>query len=224
MPEPPYLGIHSSTAKLKPPTYEFRWLCLLPDLIRYPAENKCQIQLAYNYILHSITCINTVIETIIHTPEWTEEQAMVVNERSGLFISIGVVLNAIMRTFHPDDALLRDQRLLFVGSAVALGERGLRERPLGGHHIAEALLAAWCVADGSSKVSLRKLVEDYRETFSMAKLIHNVAFWPEAPVQLEGIPWITLHKGADCPASKTDGRDKGRAKGGQDLSEYCCIL
>jgi hypothetical protein len=143
------------------------------------------------------------------------------NEIDGICTSSGIALNAFLRAFNPSNTLLSQQKVIFCAEAIALAERAMQERPLCAHHVPEALLAAWCVADSDIKARLRQTLEDYRETFAMAKFIQNIASWPEAPDQIQEIPWFTMYnRGEDY----YKGSERDRPMANKRLTKYCCIL
>lgn len=157
-------------------------------------------------------------------PYWDTRDLSRCNEYYGISTGCGLILNAFLRAFNPSNTLLLGQKITLCAEVIALAERAMQERPLGAHHVPEALLAAWCVADSDIKARLRQLLQDYRDTYAMAKLIHFVASWPEAPIQIREIPWFTLCDGAGEASSKGNDMDTPVAEINERLTEYCCIL
>ena len=213
----------SPASKPSIPPFPLTWYCILPDIIRSPTENIQQIQSIYSSILPLYRQLDLCIAANTKPPYWTIVDTLAVNETQGIYIVFGTILNAFLRAFNPFDTVLFSQKSTFCADAITLGERALQEQPLSAHHVPEALLAAWCVADGDTKARLRQLIEDYRHTFAMARLIQNVASWPEAPAQIREISWFTTYnRGEDSYMGSK--RVRPMVATNQGLTEYCCIL
>ena len=107
---------------------------------------------------------------------------------------------------------LAHEREMFCNDAMMLAEECMAERPLSAHFVAHATFAAWLVTrDSIKKEKLKKLLGDYRGTFSMGHLLQGVAKWPEAPPGLaDKLPWF--------PAPKTTSARHSA------VHEACCIL
>lgn len=209
------------------PTCELGVLAMIPDLIRYPRQNIARIQWAYNYILDRYIQVKVFIAANKDTSCWNTYDGLVCNERHGLFIAIGITLNAFLRAHYPNDMLLVSQQSIFCADAVSLAERAKHERPLAAHHVPHAIVSACCVTkDNILKERLQQLIEDYRDTFSMARFVQNISYWPAAPDALQEIPLFTLcHAKENSGVDSTDGGTNRRAEtteGG--MQEYCCIL
>lgn len=188
--------------------------------MRHPKRNKDQVQSSYDYILDRFLQAKKYIKGMKDDPDWTPRRASMMNEAYGGFVALGCTFNAFVRAFNPSNMLLHEQKRVFCASAIALGKSALQERPLSGHHIPEALFSAWLVADsveGDIKPRLRQLLEDYRETFAMGRVVQHMAQWQEAPAQLREIPWVTIPERRDASRERS-------AQTTEELTEYCCIL
>jgi hypothetical protein len=205
------------------PTCELGVFAMVPDLMRYPRENIARIQWAYGYILDRYVQVKVFIAANKGTARWNNYDGFVCNERQGLFIAIGVTLNAMLRVFYPSDMLLVSQQSIFCADAVDLAERAKRERPFSAHHVPQALVSAWCVTkEGALQERLRQLIDDYRDTFAMAKLTRHISNWPDAPEKLREIPWFTLCYDKQNTDVESTGRESEIPMG--RMQEYCCIL
>ncbi|EFY91587.1 hypothetical protein MAC_02472 [Metarhizium acridum CQMa 102] len=238
MPEQPLRPLLDIQAMSRLPTCELRVFAMLPDLIRHPSENKEQIHWIYSYILDQYLQVKVFISANRETSCWNAYDGIICNERHGLFIAIGITLNALLRAFNPSNILLVSQRSIFCADAIILAERAKQERPLAAHHVPQAIVAAWCVTDDeATKEKLRQLIEDYRSTFAMAKLVQHLSCWPEAPAKLREIPWLTLPQKAGAEAAEavaTEGdaqsvdaavdADDGTEIIDRETHEFCCIL
>ncbi|KHN95182.1 uncharacterized protein MAM_06893 [Metarhizium album ARSEF 1941] len=242
MPEQPLRPLLDIQAMSRLPTCELRVFAMLPELIRHPRENKEQMRWIYSYILDQYLQVKVFISANRETSCWNAYDGIICNERHGLFIAIGITLNALLRAFSPGNILLVSQRSIFCADAVVLAERAKQERPLAAHHVPQAIVAAWCVTDdGATRDRLRQLIEDYRSTFAMAKLVQHLSCWPEAPAKLREIPWLTLpqgrgaHAGAPPPAERDASPVDAAAAAALDADEaaefidretheFCCIL
>lgn len=195
MPEQPLRPLLDIQAMSRLPTCELRVFAMLPNLIRRPKENEEQIQWIYSYILDQYLQVKVFISANRETSCWNAYDGIICNERHGLFIAIGITLNALLRGFNPNNILLVSQRSIFCADAIILAERAKQERPLAAHHVPQAIVAAWCVTeDDATRDKLRLLIEEYRSTFAMAKLVQHMSCWPEAPAKLREIPWFTLRR------------------------------
>ncbi|TWU71954.1 hypothetical protein ED733_000940 [Metarhizium rileyi] len=175
MPEQPLRPLLDIQAMSRLPTCELRVFAMLPNLIRRPKENEEQIQWIYSYILDQYLQVKVFISANRETSCWNAYDGIICNERHGLFIAIGITLNALLRGFNPNNILLVSQRSIFCADAIILAERAKQERPLAAHHVPQAIVAAW-------------------STFAMAKLVQHMSCWPEAPAKLREIPWFTLRR------------------------------
>ncbi|KID96962.1 Zn(2)-C6 fungal-type DNA-binding domain protein, partial [Metarhizium majus ARSEF 297] len=233
MPEQPLRPLLDIQAMSRLPTCELRVFAMLPDLIRHPIENKEQIHWIYSYILDQYLQVKVFISANRETSCWNAYDGIICNERHGLFIAIGITLNALLRAFNPSNILLVSQRSIFCADAIILAERAKQERPLAAHHVPQAIVAAWCVTDDeATKETLRQLIEDYRSTFAMAKLVQHLSCWPEAPAKLREIPWLTLPQKAEAAAAEAAAEadaqsvdtDDGTEIIDRETHEFCCIL
>lgn len=209
------------------PTCELGVLAMIPDLIRCPGENKERIKWTYSYILDQYVQVKVVITATEGTPLWDAYDGVVCNERQGFFISIGITLNAFLRTFYPKDMLLVNQRSIFCADAITLAERAKRERPLSAHHVPQAIVSAWCVTeDKTQKEKLQQLMDDYQATFAMAKLTKHISYWREAPGSLREIPRFTLcyDGNGDTESGSAANAGRGTEIINRGMQEYCCIL
>lgn len=194
---------------------------MLPDLMRNPTDHKKQIQCAYGEILQSFLHVRHH-NSAFAAPSTYERK--VYNEQLGLYMAIGVTLNALLLHFDPGNLDLLREKGWFCAEAISLGERAEEERPLGAHHVPQAIVAAWCVAEEHTKKErLRELIEDYRETYAMAKLVQLVSSWEEAPRKLGEIPWFTICEGL---GSQGGGNltQYGNVVGSEKSDKFCCIL
>ncbi|KID74570.1 uncharacterized protein G6M90_00g111020 [Metarhizium brunneum] len=235
MPEQPLRPLLDIQAMSRLPTCELRVFAMLPDLIRHPSENKEQIHWIYSYILDQYLQVKVFISANRETSCWNAYDGIICNERHGLFIAIGITLNALLRAFNPSNILLVSQRSIFCADAIILAERAKQERPLAAHHVPQAIVAAWCVTDDEgTKETLRQLIEDYRSTFAMAKLVQHLSCWPEAPAKLREIPWLTLPKKTEAAAAAAEAAAEADAQSvdtddgteiiDRETHEFCCIL
>lgn len=203
---------------------------MVANLIRFPKENKEQVQWTYNYFLERYMQLRAIISTD-QVLCWTPHEMMICNERHGSFLSIAVVLNAFLRAFDPSNTRLVTEREMFCADAIILGEGAKNERPLSAHHVPQAIVAAWCVAEDDTiegkvqQLQLRQLIEDYRETYAMAKMVQHAAIWREAPVKLQQISWFkfcfTQDEDQNRYALNADGEAEVVTA---TMDEFCCIL
>lgn len=198
-------------------------ISMIPGLMRNPRENKHQIQSTYDYLIEVCLLVNKCVMANKEYPYFDTWDFMRLNEIHGMCAGSAVVLNAFLRTFHPSNTALVGQKIVLCAQVIALAERAMHERPLCAHHVPQALLAAWCVTDSHVKARLRQLLQDYRETYAMARLVYFVASWPEAPAQIQDIPWFTMYDGRG-DSHKGSGKDGPVGGTSQRLTEYCCIL
>lgn len=207
------------------PGCDLRVFAMIPDLIRHPKENKERIQWAYNSILDQYLQTKIFTSANVGKLSWNTHDGWRCNEQHGMFIAIGVTLNAVLRALYPSNMLLTTEQAMFCADAIILAERAKQERPLAAHHVPQAIVSAWCVAaDSKTKQMLRQLIEDYRTTYAMAKLVQHILYWPAAPRKLRDIPWFTLYrkKGGTETAYTLNTGETTKVDSGMD--EFCCIL
>lgn len=212
-------------ARSRFPHFELRVLAMIPDLLRHPRQNKERIHWVYNYTLDQYLLTKTFFSANKNKPSWNSFDGLTCNEPYGAYIAIGLMLNALLRVLSPSHVLLATEQSIFCTDAVDLAERAKLERPLAAHHIPQAIVSAWCVArDSKTKEKLRQLIEDYRTTYAMAKLVQHVSCWKAAPIKLREIPWFRLH----CAKADTEGGSAINTGGTEiidkEMYEACCIL
>lgn len=199
---------------------------MVPDLMRRPRENKEQIRWAYNFVLDLRLRGHTAATANKETPSWDTREAVQLNEVEGMCIAIGITLNAFLRAFDPSNIRLEDEKLMICTDAVDLGERAKQERPMSAHHVPQAILAAWCVTEEvTTKEKLWQLIEDYKATYAMARMVQHVAYWKEAPARLREIPWLRFCYAEEDDQNSNIINTKGEAEVIHTrLDEFCCIL
>ena len=211
-------------ASLLLPSCELRVFATIANLIRFPKENKEHIQWTYTYFLERYTQLRDILGTD-QVLRWNTREMMLCNERHGAFLSIAVVLNAFLGTFNPSNVRFLSEREMFCADAISLGERAKNERPLSAHHVPIAIVSAWCVTkDATEKGKLRQLIDDYRDTFPMARMAQQVAYWREGPVKLQEIPWFKCRFTEDNDQNSNVLNAEGKEVTGTKLDEFCCIL
>lgn len=208
------------------PGFDLRVLAMIPDLMRYPRENKERIQWVYSSILDRILQTKIYFNANKGKPSWNTDDGWVCNEQHGMFIAIGITLNAFLRVLNPSNMILATEQSIFCGDAIVLAERAKQERPLAAHHVPQAIVSAWCViGDDKTKEKLRQLIEDYRSTYAMAKLVQHISYWQAAPIKLREIPWFRVQctKG-DVESGGAINMERGTGIINTEMQEYCCIL
>lgn len=204
---------------------------MIPDLIRHPKENEARIQWVYNSILDRHLQMKVYFSANKDKLSQNTYHGMLCNGQYGAYIAIGITLNAILRVLNPNNILLATEQSIFCGDAIILAERAKEERPLAAHHVPQAIVSAWCVTgDSKTRERLRQLIEDYRNTYAMAKLLQHISYWQVAPTRLMEIPWFRL----DCTKQNSQGagdetsmerRTERRTEGtSREVQEFCCIL
>lgn len=222
-----YLRQHSTggvQSSLRLPSCELRVFTTIATLIRFPKENKEQIQWTYTYFLDRYTQLKRIIGTD-QVLGWNTQELLMCNERQGLFLAIAVTLNAFLSTFDPSNLCLFSERDMFCADAITVGERAKNERPLSAHHVPHAIVSAWCLTkDTTEKAKLRQLIEDYRDTWAMGRMAQQVAYWREGPVKLQEIPWFKCRFTEDNDQNSDVLNAEGKEVTGTKLDEFCCIL
>ncbi|PLB52103.1 hypothetical protein P170DRAFT_377587 [Aspergillus steynii IBT 23096] len=161
------------------PSLMLKNLANIPQYIREPEQHAFEIEALYNAMRIDMpkirTLLNETTSKLFPTPEaspgiaamrtFTRYQAAY-----GILMSLGIMLNRILREFDPGDAALRDEGENIFDETMILAYEAARHRPLGSAYMPLCLASAWAATtDPLKKAQAEAILAEYQKDFAEAR-------------------------------------------------------
>lgn len=161
-------------------------LARIPDFVRYPVLHLSEIEWRYPRLKADCqtVCTRLAKMTELVSAGKVDSSTLTTYAHSqaayGLLLSMGAILNGILRAFDPFGTSLAEDSASLVHEILLLAERASPFRPLAASYIPLCLTTGWAVTDDNSrKVEIEKYIADWQTDLGDALWLEG-AIWLKA--------------------------------------------